>query len=89
MHDIRSPCSAGKAEAEARTLQRAVSEMTAHKQASRKELDVLTELNKGLISNQQTYKDMVAGLQSEVKQRDATITVCSLCMADSLCVGMV
>lgn len=49
--------------------------MTVHKQASRKELDVLTELNKGLISNQQTYKDMVAGLQTEVKEKDATIMV--------------
>lgn len=74
--DMMEPCSAGKAENEARALQKSVVDLTAQKQASRKELDVLTELNRGLISNQQTYKDMVTALQSDVQKKDAIIAVC-------------
>lgn len=68
-------CRAGKAEGEARALQKAVGELTEHKKVSLKELDVLTELNRGLISNQQTFKDMVAALRTEVNEKDATIMV--------------
>eukprot|EP00892_Ulva_mutabilis_P010722 jgi/Ulvmu1/8021/UM004_0258.1 len=65
---------AAKAEGDAKALQKSVGEMTVHKKAARKELDVLTELNRSLISNQQTYKDMVAALQGQVKEKDASIT---------------
>lgn len=71
-HEI---CRSAKAEAEARSLQKTVSEITEQRQASQKELDVLTELNRGLISNQQTYKDMVSALQAEGKEQNATILV--------------
>lgn len=67
---------------------------------NKKELEVLNELNRGLMNNQSVYKDKLATLEATHKEKDSTIAVCYhtlhmhaatliLCRSVFVCMGCV
>lgn len=68
-------CRADHAEAEVKALQKQIKEMHAKAQSSTKELDVLNELNRSLITNQQAYKDKLTSLAAASAEKDRNIVV--------------
>jgi predicted nucleic acid-binding Zn-ribbon protein len=75
MQKLQFCCRAADSEAHVRALTKSVRDIKQAAQDGKKELDVLTELNKGLIANQKVYKDKAAALQTEIAAKDETINV--------------
>jgi hypothetical protein len=71
----RCLCRAQAAEVEVKALQKQMRDLQLRMQRGKKELEVLNELNRGLIANQQAYKDKVARLEEGAAEKDATIAV--------------
>lgn len=70
-----SQCRAQRVEAELKALQRQLKEVSGHVDNHKKEIGVLNELNRGLMSNQSVYKDKLSELEATHKEKDSTIAV--------------